>query len=208
VIKGSAEMLVQKLGDSQPLASELAGYISSEVNRLNALVARFLDFARPSSLDLKPQQISDIVDRALESVQAQLPDAKVRVERNYSSGLPATLADDQLCERVFVNLIQNAYQAMDAATDGRERLLRISIGSESSNGKPGVGITVDDAGSGVPPEIREQIFNPFFTSKKDGVGLGLAIVAKILDAHRGWIKLEDHAGPGARFHVFLPSASG
>jgi two-component system sensor histidine kinase HydH len=205
VIKGSAEMLAQKLKDSQPLASELAGYISSEVNRLNALVARFLDFARPSNLDLQPLRIQDVLERALESVQSQSPNAKVRVEQHYAPVLPEVFADEQLCESVLANLIQNAYQSMETATDGREHLLRLSIARESSNGREGVGITVEDDGPGVPAEIREQIFNPFFTSKKDGVGLGLAIVAKIVDNHRGWIRLESSSAPGARFRVFLPA---
>jgi two-component system sensor histidine kinase HydH len=208
VIKGSAEMLTQKLHASQPLESELAGYISSEVNRVNALVARFLDFARPSSLDLQPQRISEIVDRALDSVHSHLPQAKVRVERHYARALPEILADEHLCESVFVNLIQNAYQAMESAPNGREEILRVSIAPESSSGRAGVGVVIDDTGPGVAPEAREQIFNPFFTSKKDGVGLGLSIVAKIVDDHRGSIRLEDSPGPGARFHVFLPAAGG
>jgi signal transduction histidine kinase len=205
VIKGSAEMLAQKLQDAQPLAGELAGYISSEVNRLNALVARFLDFARPSQLDLRPQRIADIVDHALESVRNQSPDARVQIERRYASDLPEILADQQLCERVFVNLIQNAYQAMDGPAHAPEGVLRVSIAPESSSGRAGVGVVIEDSGPGVPPEMREQIFNPFVTSKKDGVGLGLAIVAKIVDDHRGWIRLEGDSGPGARFRVFLPA---
>ena len=84
VIKGSAEMLSQKLKDSAPLATELAGYISSEVNRLNALVSRFLDFARPFNVELRPVQVSEIVDRCLESAHAQFPDSPVRVERDYA----------------------------------------------------------------------------------------------------------------------------
>jgi len=116
------------------------------------------------------------------------------------------LADEQLCERVFINLIQNAYQAIGGGTNGREPVLRLSIAPESSGGQHGVSIIVGDAGPGVPPEMREQIFNPFFTSKKDGVGLGLSIVAKIVDSHRGWIRLERDSLPGARFHVFLPAA--
>lgn len=204
VIKGSAEMLSRKLQDTQPLASELAGFISSEVNRLNLLVARFLDFARPSHLELRPHQIPEIADRALEAVRNQFPDADVNVERRYSGGLPDIFVDPQLCEQIFVNLILNAYQAMQ----GQPGQLRLSIAPESSNGKSGVGITVEDTGSGVPSELREQIFNPFFTSKKDGVGLGLAIVAKIVDDHRGWIRLENGDSQGARFRVFLPNAPG
>jgi len=207
VIKGSAEMLAQKLKDSQPLAGELAGYISSEVNRLNALVARFLDFARPSHLDLQPLKIDELVDRALDSVQAEWPDTNVRVERNYARGLPEIGADAQLCERIFVNLIQNAYQAMSMPGAAPDRILRLSIKPESANGRSGVGVTVQDSGPGVAPELREQIFNPFFTSKKDGVGLGLAIVAKIVDDHRGSIRLEKNSAPGAAFHVFLPAAA-
>ncbi len=204
VIKGSAEMLVKQLKDTQPLSSELAGYISSEVNRVNALVARFLDFARPSNLDLQPHQIAGILDHALETVQTQLPEARVRVERHYAANAPNVLVDEEMCESVFVNLIQNAYQAMDA-TNG-DRILRLSVAREMSKGRDGVGVRVSDSGPGVPAELREQIFNPFYTSKKDGVGLGLAIVAKIVDGHRGWIKLEDDPSPGAHFHVFLPSA--
>ena len=205
VIKGSAEMLQQKLQGSEPLAAELAGYISAEVNRLNALVARFLDFARPAHLDLHAQRVCEIIDRSLESVLAQSPNSKVRVERHYSP-VPEILADEQLCERIFVNLIQNAFQAMEASPDGRDEMLSISVAPETSAGRFGVGIAIDDTGPGVPPEAREQIFNPFFTTKKDGVGLGLAIVAKIVDDHRGSIKLENDSRPGAHFRLFLPAA--
>jgi C4-dicarboxylate-specific signal transduction histidine kinase len=201
VIKGSAEILNKKLQSSQPVESELAGYISSEVNRLNSLVARFLDFARPSHLELQPQRISELMDRALESVHNQFPNANVQVERNYSADLPEILVDGQMCEQIFVNLITNAYQAMDSSG-----LLRVAIFAESANGRNGVGITVEDTGSGVAPELREQIFNPFFTSKKEGVGLGLSIVAKIVDDHRGSIRLESDSERGARFHVFLPAS--
>jgi signal transduction histidine kinase len=215
VIKGSAEMLSQKVADSQPIVAELAGYISSEVNRLNALVARFLDFARPSKLDTRPERISEIVDHALESAEASFPTAKVNVERQYAPGLPEIQADRQLCEQVFVNLITNAFQAMEAQAaspngtpDGSlNGVLRLSIAPEVSNGEPGVCVTVEDSGPGVPPELREQIFNPFFTSKKDGVGLGLSIVAKIVDDHRGTIRLDSDTAKGARFRVFFPQAA-
>ena len=200
VIKGSAEMLSEKLQGSLPLVQELAGYIVSEVNRVNALVARFLDFARPAHLDLQPQRVSEIVDRALDLVHNQFPSAPVEIERQYADDVPEILADRQLCEQVFVNLFTNAYQAME----GKDGALRIAIARMNSGGRPGVSISVDDSGPGVPPELREQIFNPFVTSKKDGVGLGLSIVAKIVDDHRGWIRLEPGDLPGARFRIFLP----
>ncbi len=206
VIKGSAEILAQKLHSAQPLTAELAGYISSEVNRLNGLVARFLDFARPQRVDLRPVQIPQIVDRALEAVEHQLPSARVKVERNYAGNTPELQADPQLCEQIFVNLILNAFQAMAELPPGREAVLRLSVAPQSLNGASGVSVLVEDTGPGVPAEFREQIFNPFFTSKKDGVGLGLAIVAKIVDDHRGSIRLESGSDSGARFRVFLPTS--
>jgi len=206
VIKGSADMLTRKVAGSEPLVAELAGYISSEVNRLNALVVRFLDFARPSKLELRPERISEIVDRALEAATASVPDAGVKIERQYAPNLPEIPADPQLCEQVFVNLITNALQAMQGQAGSQEKTLHIAIQPEVSNGEPGVAVFVEDTGPGVPPELREQIFNPFFTSKKDGVGLGLSIVAKIVDDHRGMIRLEENTPRGARFHVFFPQA--
>ncbi len=207
VIKGSADMLNRKVAGSEPLVAELAGYISSEVNRLNALVVRFLDFARPSNLELRPERISEIVDRAVEAASASIPNSGVKIERHYAPNLPEIPADPQLCEQVFVNLITNGMQAMLAQEDSSEKTLRLSIGPESSHGESGVGVIVEDTGPGVPPELREQIFNPFFTSKKDGVGLGLSIVAKIVDDHRGSIRLENNTPHGARFHVFFPQAA-
>jgi len=206
VIKGSADMLSRKVSGSEPLVAELAGYISSEVNRLNALVVRFLDFARPSKLELRPEPISEIVDHALEAATASFQNSGVKIERQYAPNLPEIPADAQLCEQVFVNLITNALQAMQAQNISLEKRLRLSIAPEIVNGEPGVGVIVEDSGPGVPPELREQIFNPFFTSKKDGVGLGLSIVAKIVDDHRGTIRLEDNTPRGARFHVFFPQA--
>jgi nitrogen-specific signal transduction histidine kinase len=207
VIKGSADMLSKKVAQSEPLIAELAGYISSEVNRLNALVVRFLDFARPSKLELQPQQISEIVDRALAAATASFPNSSVKIERKYARNLPPVAADAQLCEQVFVNLITNAIQAMQADEASPEKTLRLAIAPEESNGEQGVSVLVEDTGPGVPLELREQIFNPFFTSKKDGVGLGLSIVAKIVDDHRGTIRLEENSPRGARFRVFFPQAS-
>jgi signal transduction histidine kinase len=139
----------------------------------------------------------------------------VKIERQYAPGLPEIQADRQLCEQVFVNLITNALQAMEGqpgslkgTPDGTlNGMLRLSIAPEVSNGGPGVCVTVEDSGPGVPPELREQIFNPFFTSKKDGVGLGLSIVAKIVDDHRGTIRLDSDTTKGARFRVFFPQAA-
>jgi len=199
VIKGSAETLMGKLASSDPITTELAGYISSEVNRMNALVTRFLDFARPHQLEKHQEQIPPRIERALKAAHDRWPDAKVEVDRQFAADLPAIALDGDLIERVFTNLALNAYEAMGTA-GGK---LRVAV-VPSSAGKRGVEITFQDTGPGIPAALREQIFNPFFTTKETGVGLGLSIVSKIVDDHRGWIRVSSEPGKGACFHVFLP----
>jgi two-component system sensor histidine kinase HydH len=200
VIKGSAEMLNKKLQATDTVTSELAGYISSEVNRLNTIVTRFLDFARPHELDLHPQEIPGLVDRALKAVRDRWPEAQVQVERHYAENLPLVPVDGDLCEQVFTNLFLNAYEAMEA----KGGKLQVRIAVAHCDGRPGVEVEVEDSGPGVAPELRGQIFNPFFTTKTSGVGLGLSIVSKIVDDHRGRIRLASEPGKGACFRVFLP----
>ena len=201
VIKGSAETLAKKLPPSEALAVELAGYISSEVNRLNALVSRFLDFARPLRLERRPADIPPLVDRALKSAHDRWPDAKVEVERADSAHLPQVPVDAELCEQVFANLVFNAYQAM--ANQGGK--LRVRVAPAQADGRRGVEVSFEDSGTGIAPDVREQIFNPFFTTKKEGVGLGLSIVSKIVDEHRGTISVTSEPGRGACFRIFLPA---
>ena len=206
VIKGSAEMLHQKLGESNPLASELAGYISSETNRLSGLVTRFLDFARPLHADLTRQNITEVLDRALGSVAALWKGEAVRVQREYEANLPQVPLDESLCEQAFVNIVQNAYDAMGSAGGS----LRASVAKSRAPGRDGVEVRIEDTGPGIPTELREQIFNPFVTTKKTGVGLGLSIVSKIMDGHHGFIRIEKSGGDqsvGACFVMFFPAAA-
>jgi two-component system sensor histidine kinase HydH len=210
VIKGSAEMLHQKLGETNPLASELAGYISSETNRLSALVTRFLDFARPLHAELTPQKITDVLDRALRSVSLSLmqkgEDPPVHIERQYESDLPLVLLDESLSEQAFVNLIQNAYDAMGSGGG----TLRVTAARASNANRDGVEVRIEDTGPGIQQELREQIFNPFVTTKKTGVGLGLSIVSRIVDGHHGTIRVdsdrEANGSQGASFIVFFPTS--
>ncbi|HXC43748.1 MAG TPA: ATP-binding protein [Candidatus Dormibacteraeota bacterium] len=203
VIKGSAEMLHQKLGESNPLASELAGYISSETNRLSALVTRFLDFARPLHAELAPQQITAVLERALNDVSLAEKNTLVRVERHYQDNLPLIPLDEGLCEQAFVNLVQNAYDAMGKSGG----TLRVTATKANSGQRDGVEVRIDDTGPGIPAKLREQIFNPFVTTKKTGVGLGLSIVSRIIDGHHGTIRVDsgrDGTG-GTGFVIFFPA---
>lgn len=204
VIKGSAEILNQKLEASNTLAKELSGYIYSEVNRLSGLVSRFLDFARPSRLELQPVELSVLLDKVLKYVSEQVETSKITVKRDYAANLSSIMADEQLCDQVFTNLITNACEAM--GEQGGE--LSIRTFTRTSELRQEVVVEIQDTGPGIPPDLKEQIFNPFFTTKKTGVGLGLAIVTKIIDAHGGAVRVRSEPGQGACFQVSFPQPEG
>ena len=202
VIKGSAEMLNQKLQGTNPLAGELAGYISSEVNRLSVLVSRFLDFARPLRVEARTHSIVPLLDHALGSVAERWKGGPVKVETSYAPDLPLVEVDEDLWEQALINLVQNAYEAMGE----QGGTFRAEVARASANGHGGIELRLKDSGPGVPADLREQIFNPFVTTKRSGVGLGLSIVSKIVDEHHGSIRLESAPGAGACFVIYLPAA--
>jgi nitrogen-specific signal transduction histidine kinase len=200
VIKGSAEMLTQKLQGSDELARELAGYISTEVNRLSALVTQFLNFARPLHADLHTTNLTALLDRVLKNVSEHWKGKPVQIERAYAGGLPPVPLDESLCEQAFLNLVQNAHEAMEESGG----TLRVEVAPAMQNNRNGVTVRLTDSGPGIPDAIREEIFNPFVTTKKTGVGLGLSIVSQIIDGHHGTIRVEKVSRGGASFTIFFP----
>ena len=119
--------------------------------------------------------------------------------KDYAFDLPRLSLDAGLCEQVFTNLFFNAYEAMP--NGGK---LRVAASRAKSNGQDAVAIEIEDSGPGIPLEIQDQIFNPFFTTKKGGVGLGLSIVSKIIDNHSGEIKVQSSPGKGTCFRILFP----
>ena len=194
-IKTSAEMLLKNVDSSNAVAREMAGYISSEVDRTNSLVTRFLDFARPLALRLEKTDLTQVIDRAIADVEKHQPPFDIAIYKNYSPDIPPFLLDGQLMERVLYNLILNAAQA--SPSNGS-----ITVKTRQLNGT--VEIAVIDRGEGIDPEDLKNIFNPFYTTKSSGVGLGLAIVSKIVDEHGGKIAVESEPGGGSVFRVYLP----
>ncbi len=199
-IKGSAEMLLKNVDADGAVAHELAGFISTEVDRTNALVTRFLDFARPLALRLEKTEIGEVIDEAVAQVEKHTPPLEVSIYKNYSPDIPPFLIDRQLIERVLYNLLLNAAQASPPQGSITVKTRQAGDTGEGST----VEIDVIDRGTGIAPKDRESIFNPFFTTKSSGVGLGLAIVSKIVDEHGGQITVESEPGAGSVFRVFLP----
>jgi len=196
-MKTSAELLSRTVGEENPIAREMAGYIKEEVDRTNSLITRFLDFARPQHLKMEKGDLAAMLDHAVEQFEREksAAAASVTVFKNYSPDIPPIAFDAELMERVIYNLVMNAAQA---SPPGGIVTVKTRCVEDQ------VEIAVIDRGTGIDPANRESIFNPFFTTKSAGVGLGLAIVSKIVDEHGGRITVESTPGEGSVFLVFLP----
>jgi len=193
-IRASAEMLARNLSAENEVAREVSGFIATEVDRANSLITRFLQFARPLEVKLERADLTQVLDRAVAMAEREAPG--IAIHRNYAPEIAPFPLDAELLERVFYNLILNAAQASPAG------------GVVTVKMRPGDGfveIAVIDRGSGIEQKHLETIFNPFFTTKPEGVGLGLAIVAKIVDEHGGKITVESEPGKGSIFRVLLPA---
>ena len=200
-MKTSAELLQRQVGANNEIAAEMAGYIATEVDRTNSLITRFLDFARPARMNWEKGDLAGMLDRVTERFEREKsgPARSVSVFKNYSPDIPPIAFDPQLLEGALLNLVMNAAQA--SPPDG---VVTIKTRRVDANPGPAVEVAVIDRGSGIDPKNLESIFNPFFTTKPDGVGLGLAIVSKIIDDHGGKIAVESTPGEGSVFRVFLP----
>jgi two-component system, NtrC family, sensor histidine kinase HydH len=194
-MRASAEMLIKNTSQDNAVTRELAGFIASEVDRTNSLITRFLDFARPMHLRLEKTNVAEMIDRAITELAQHNPPYEVTVYRNYSPEIPAIPMDAEWMERVLYNLLLNAAQA---TAPGGAVTVKIRLIEDR------VEMSVIDRGSGIKKEHLENIFNPFFTTKSDGVGLGLAIVSKIVDEHNGTIAVESEPGNGSIFRIYLP----
>ncbi len=194
-IRASSEMLARTVSSENEVTREMAGFIATEVDRCNSLITRFLQFARPLQIKPAKADLTQTIDRAVELVQREAPG--IAIYKNYEPEIRPFSFDAELMERVFYNLLLNAAQA--SAAGGA-----VTVKTRAATGA--TEITVIDRGVGIGPEQMKSIFNPFFTTKPEGVGLGLAIVAKIIDEHGGKIIVESDPGKGSVFRVLLPAA--
>jgi len=190
----------QGLGETVPAADadghRAASFIVAEVDRLSSVVTSLLAFARPLQLQTRPTAVSDVVARAVTLAGADLAAKRVRLARDESPALPLVQADGDLVCQVLVGLLANAAAATPA---GGEVVVRARAAADA------VELAVADSGPGVAPELRARVFEPFFTTRPDGTGLGLAVARQIVEAHGGRIDVADRPGGGACFTVSLPT---
>ncbi|MEO5925231.1 MAG: ATP-binding protein [Bryobacteraceae bacterium] len=192
-MRSSAELLSRRVAPENEIAKEMAANITAEVDRTGALITRFLDFARPRSLQMETGDIHTMLDRAIDRFQKSGP--TVSVFKNYSPDVPPLRFDGAMMEQVLLNLLSNAAQASPVGGV-------VTVKTQRLDGA--VWISVIDRGSGIDRKNLESIFNPFFTTKAEGVGLGLAVVSKIIEEHGGEIRVESALGEGSVFLIRLP----
>ena len=199
-IKGAAQFLQGKFKEDGE-ESEFAEIIVEESDRINQVITNFLDYVRPAKPLLQPMDIRECLDRTLTLVNIELRHAKVELVRDYAPDLPKVFGDEKQLGQVFLNLIINAIEAMpDGGT------LRIQTRQRVEGDKSVLcEIQIKDTGIGMSIEEQARIFEPFYTSKEHGLGLGLAIVMEIVSEHGGTIFVESEKGKGTRFTVRLPA---
>lgn len=194
-IKGAAQFLAKEYED-HPSVVEFLDIIVEEVNGLNKLTTDFLDFARPMQFDLKPTDLSRVVEKTLQLMSVHITDSNVVVKERLADNLPSIQCDAKQIEQVLKNIIINALQAMP---DGG--VLTVETGQTAAGG---VFLSISDTGIGIPPEKLDSIFLPFVTTKTKGTGLGLSIVNRIVENHGGRVEVSSRVGEGTTFKVFLP----
>jgi len=184
--------------DAVETAEKLEQYLNvakGEINRLDYIVTQFLGAIRPAPVQLKLGSLNDVVEKTLELLGPEIENRGVTVKTKLARNLTATPVDATQLQQVLVNLVKNAAQAM--TTGGT---LTLQTGETSDD----VWVSVADTGGGIPQEQINRIFEPFYTTKKKGSGLGLMIVQRIVRAHGGRIELESHVGRGTTFRIWLP----
>jgi PAS domain S-box-containing protein len=166
-----------------------------EIARLDYIITQFLQAIRPAPLQLKLASLNDVVEKTLELLRPEIENRGIAVKTKLARQLTATPVDATQLQQVLVNLLKNATQAM---TTGGTLTLQTGESADA------VWVSVADTGGGIPQEQINRIFEPFYTTKKRGSGLGLMIVQRIIRAHGGKIELESHVGRGTTFRIWLP----
>jgi signal transduction histidine kinase len=191
-----------------PDAQSLLNDIIDEAKMANQIVHEALEFVRPIRLQVERTAIADVLQNAIALAETKVPRRDIELNVKIDEGLPPIQGDQhQLCQ-LFTNLLINAFEALEGKgtveISAREGIVDEDAPGVSGDAYSGlVVVEVTDNGPGVPRELRDRIFNAFFTTKPQGSGLGLAIVRKVVDAHDGRIDIQSGAH-GTRFQVTLP----
>jgi len=198
-IKTFTQLLPERLNDEEFL-NKFLGIASGEVDRIALLINELLEFAKPSEPKLELENITTILDGMILLISTEAKKKQINVIKNYALDLPPVQIDREQIKQVFLNILLNAIEA--TPEDGS-----ITVKTRSfmkPGGEPYIQIEFTDTGFGIPPEKLEEIFNPFFTTKSAGSGLGLSISHQIIEDHKGYIHVESELTKGSSFFINLP----
>jgi signal transduction histidine kinase len=187
--------LKKKVAKFDP-SNSIPDIIVEEASRLNGIITDFINFAKPRSPILSPCRIEEVLEKNITFLAPQIREKGYKIQKNYQNSLPEIQADSEMLYQSFLNILINAMQAMpDGGT--------VEVGV-SANDKI-VTVNFDDNGSGISEEVLEKIWDPFYTTKEKGSGLGLGIIKNIIESHGGSIQVRNRAEGGARVSVELPA---
>jgi signal transduction histidine kinase len=198
-IKTLTQLLPDRLDDEE-FREQFLKIASGEVDRISSLVNELLNFARPSDPKLGSENINAILDGMILLVSTETKKKQITVFKSYTSDLPPIQIDPEQIKQVFLNILLNAI----TATSENGQIIVKTRSFTKPGGEPYIQIEFTDTGCGIPKEHLEDIFNPFFTTKTTGSGLGLSISNQIVQDHRGYIDVESQLDKGTSFFINLP----
>jgi signal transduction histidine kinase len=201
-IKGATEILAEDIGNDSP-KQEFVEIVSKEIKRLDGTVRNFLDFARPQPFSSSPEKLEDILESTLKQMEPQIRKASLTLESKIPKFSQQAQVDPQKLRQVFINLLINAI----AATPSGGRVY-VELGQTKRALNRFWTLEFSDTGEGIAPENLQKIFEPFFTNKATGSGLGLAVVQSIVREHGGRVEIASEPGRGSTFTVLLPLEGG
>jgi signal transduction histidine kinase len=195
--------------DDEQFRRNFQSVVPRELERINRIVEQLLELARPTRLQFKPVRLSPLLDRVLELYANQIEGKAILVVRHYARDLAPLWGDQEALYQALVNIVTNALEAM--APGGRLTLRlgwgdtdEVIVGRRHAVTSRRVKIEIEDTGPGIPPSAADRIFNPFFSTKEGGTGLGLALTHKIVEDHGGAIDFRSVPGGGTSFRIVLP----
>lgn len=198
----SVKLNIQKLMQSDNLdevEKEHLNISQEGIKYMEKSIKDLLDFTRASELELARFSIEQILEESVKTLADSLALKKVMLKRNFQDELPQVLVDGDKLRHVFLNILRNAYEAVD---EGGEITISLSLLKERS--RKAIKAVISDNGCGIPDKERDVIFELFYTTKTTGIGLGLAIARKIIEQHNGSIQLSENAKKGTSFEILIP----
>ena len=194
IISSSAELLIKKM-DPQDKLNAIVDIIVAEARRLNHIITDFLNYARPKNPNRSPCQIDEVITKNIHFLEHQIKENGFVIRTFFDDEIPGVMADGDMLYQAFLNLFINGMQAMPCGG-----VIEVTI----ETGDDSLWLYIEDEGEGVLASVMEKIWDPFFTTKEKGTGLGLGIVKNIIESHDGMIRIDNRREKGARVSVKFP----